>query len=95
MAIVTGPQIGEKLLKALGLDSHSVTAIDLRVRVDEVVTVTVTKQVRAEESDELIEVLSHYELHEKQTPDDSMTLEAVTLNPKKLHAMSKANELFQ
>lgn len=56
------PVIGD-LLRALGLEGRrGITALDIRIRVDEVVTVTVTEHASKEAMGELAQVVSAYTL---------------------------------
>jgi len=60
--------IGPAICHALGLDPDVVTALDLHVSVEDVPTLTVTRFIRDDETEAMVEVLGRYELTLKDEP---------------------------
>jgi RNA polymerase-interacting CarD/CdnL/TRCF family regulator len=59
-----GRSFAQRVCDALGLDSGSVRDLTIRIPVDDAVKVEVLAYVRRDEGDELLTVLSRYELVE-------------------------------
>lgn len=64
---VAGNWLGKELCQVLNLQNRRVTRLQLDCILNEVATLTITQQVRADEVDELVNVISKYELAGKQT----------------------------
>lgn len=64
MAFVPGNQLGKQILDALGVDAKTVHSLDIHCAVNDVATATLVTYVKAEGTDNLIEVLTHYRLVE-------------------------------
>jgi hypothetical protein len=62
--MTTKENLGQKLCKALGIDSARVYAIEIRVAAQDTARVTVSRYETDETLDGALEALSHYELVE-------------------------------
>lgn len=62
MAIVSSDETVRELLKALGLDGLRTVTVELRIAVDEPVSVTVKRWASAEEVSNLRSVVERYDL---------------------------------
>lgn len=65
MAAVSSYQIGRRICDAFGLDATGVTRIEVTVPTNDIVTVTVTRQMLNAEGDAFVSVLERYELTAK------------------------------
>lgn len=63
--VQVGYAIGQRLCDALGLDANTVGAVDIKIRPNEAVTVTVTVQQYVEKDSQWIEILKEYTLTDK------------------------------
>lgn len=58
MAVIVGSDLGKSLCDALGIDPNGVTGIDIRIRPDEVVSVTVHKHMTKVEASACLQALA-------------------------------------
>lgn len=70
MSAIIGQILGKQLIEALGLPER-VTWFELRVAVNQVVTVTCEHHVDSDKAPGIVAVLSKYELVERQQPNDA------------------------
>lgn len=62
------PELGSKIINALGLQDHRVTGLVIRLSFDSVATVDVEMFMSVKEGDELATVLKTYELAKRSEP---------------------------
>lgn len=65
MSAISSQKIGERICKALGLDTNGVRAVDIHIAYDSIVTISVTRFLYIDEFDALTEICKQYELVEK------------------------------
>lgn len=76
MAAANPMTVGSEICKALGLDR--VISLDIRIRMDEFVSVTAEMVADEQQGEELATVLKRYELREMAEPHSELATETVT-----------------
>ncbi len=60
--LMTGNALGLQVLEALGIDHRNVTAVQIDMRAMEAATIQITRSVKVEEAQQIVNYLSAYRI---------------------------------
>jgi hypothetical protein len=81
MAVIqTGNDLGNAVLKALGIDSKMVAEVSISMKPNETASITIVRLVDQHEADGLAKVLEQYTLEAKPEDPETKAMETVARN---------------